>query len=50
MGKKNRGAHTQFPVRGVRVVAMIPLGYSNHSPSQESKKSLDQIVCYEQYE
>ncbi len=50
MGKKDRGAHTQFSVRGIRVVAMIPLGYSNQSPSQESRKSLDRIVCYEKYE
>ena len=33
----------------VRVVAMTPLGYSNQPPSQKSRKSLDQIVCYEKY-
>ena len=35
---------------GVRVVAMIPLGYPNQPPSQKSRKGLDQIVCYEKYE
>ena len=50
MGKKDRGAHTQFSVMDVRVVTMIPLGYSNQPPSQESRKSLDQIVCNEKYE
>ena len=34
----------------VRVVAMTPLGYPNQPPSQKSRKSLDQIVCYEKYE
>jgi len=34
----------------VRVVAMIPLGYPNQSPSKKFRKSLDQIVCYEKYE
>ena len=34
----------------VRVVAMTPLGYPNQSPSPKSRKSLDQIVCYERYE
>jgi nitroreductase len=34
----------------VRVVAMTPLGYSNQSPSQKFRKTLDQIVCYEKYE
>jgi nitroreductase len=34
----------------VRVVAMTPLGYPNQPPSQKSRKSLDQIVCFEKYE
>ena len=34
----------------VRVVAMTPLGYPNQPPSQKSRKSLDQIICYEKYE
>ena len=34
----------------VRVVAMTPLGYPNQPPSQKSRKTLDQIVCYEKYE
>jgi nitroreductase len=34
----------------VRVVAMTPLGYPNQPPSQRSRKSLDQIVCFEKYE
>jgi nitroreductase len=34
----------------VRVVAMIPLGYPDQPPSQKSRKSLDQIICYEKYE
>jgi nitroreductase len=34
----------------VRVVAITPLGYPNQSPSQKSRKRLDQIVCYERYE
>ncbi len=34
----------------VRVVAMIPLGYPNQPPSEKSRKSLDQIVCFEKYE
>ncbi len=33
----------------VRVVAMIPLGYPDQPPSQKSRKSLDQIICYEKY-
>ena len=36
--------------KSIRVVAMIPLGYSNQSPSQRSRKALDQIVCFEKYE
>jgi nitroreductase len=35
--------------KNVRVVAMTPLGYSNQPPSQKSRKSLDQIVCYEKF-
>ena len=34
----------------VRAVAMTPLGYSNQPPSQKSRKSLNEIVCYEKYE
>ena len=34
----------------VRVVAMTPLGNPNQLPSQKSRKSLDQIVCFEKYE
>jgi len=34
----------------VRVVAMTPLGYPNQPPSEKSRKSLDQIVCFEKYE
>ena len=34
----------------VRIVAMIPLGYPNQSPSKKSRKRLDQIVCYEKYD
>ena len=33
----------------VWVVAMTPLGYPNQPPSQKSRKSLDQIVCFEKY-
>jgi nitroreductase len=34
----------------VRVVAMTPLGYPNQPPSQKSRKSLNQIVCFDKYE
>jgi len=34
----------------VRVVAMTPVGYPNEPPSAKSRKSLNQIVCYEKYE
>jgi nitroreductase len=34
----------------VKVVAMTPLGYPDQPPSQKSRKSLDQIVCFEKYE
>jgi len=34
----------------VRVVAMTPVGYPNEPPSARSRKSLNQIVCYEKYE
>ena len=34
----------------VRVVAMTPLGYPNQPLSQKSRKSLDQIICFEKYE
>jgi nitroreductase len=33
----------------VLVVAMTPLGYPNELFSQESRKGLDQIVCFEKY-
>jgi nitroreductase len=34
----------------IRVVAMTPLGYPNQPSSRKSRKSLDQIVCFEKYE
>ncbi len=34
----------------IRVVAMTPLGYPDQPLSEKSRKSLDQIVCYEKYE
>ena len=34
----------------IRVVGMTPLGYPDQPPSQKSRKTLDQIVCYENYE
>ncbi|MGQ9646275.1 MAG: nitroreductase family protein [Thermodesulfobacteriota bacterium] len=34
----------------IRVVAMIPVGYPNEPPSEKSRKSLSQIVCYEKFE
>ena len=34
----------------VRVVAMTPVGYPDEPPSEKSRKSLNQIVCYEKYE
>jgi nitroreductase len=34
----------------VRVVAMTPLGYPNQTLSKKSRKTLDQIVCFEKYE
>jgi len=34
----------------VRAVAMTPLGYPNQPLSRKSRKSLDQIVCFEKYE
>jgi nitroreductase len=34
----------------IRVVGMTPLGYPDQSPSQKSRKTLNQIVCYEKYE
>jgi nitroreductase len=36
--------------KDVRVVAMTPLGYPNQPPSQKSRKTLNEIVCYEKYE
>jgi nitroreductase len=32
-----------------RVVALTPLGYPNHPPSQKSRKGFEQIVCFEEY-
>jgi nitroreductase len=34
----------------VRAVAMTPLGYPDEPPSKKSRKSLNQIICYERYE
>ena len=34
----------------VRVVAMTPVGYPDEPPSKKSRKTLDQIVCFEKYE
>ena len=34
----------------IRVVAMTPLGYPNEPPSEKSRKSMNEIVCYEKYE
>ncbi len=34
----------------VRVVAVIPLGYPDESPSQRERKDLDQIICFEKFE
>ena len=34
----------------VRVVAMTPLGYPDEPPSEKSRKSMNEIVCYEKYE
>jgi len=34
----------------VRVVAMTPLGYPDQFPSKKSRKTPDEIVCYEMYE
>jgi len=34
----------------IRVVAMIPVGYPDEPPSQKSRKSLNQIACYEMFE
>jgi nitroreductase len=34
----------------VRVVAMIPMGYSNQPPSQKPRKGLEEIVSFEKYE
>jgi len=31
-------------------VAMTPLGYPNEPPSEKSRKSMNEIVCYEKYE
>jgi len=34
----------------VRVVAVIPLGYPDESPSQRDRKDFDEIVCFEKFE
>jgi nitroreductase len=34
----------------IRVVAMIPLGYPDQPPLMKSRKGLDEIMCYEEYE
>jgi len=34
----------------VRAVAVIPLGYPDESPSQRSRKDLEQIICFEKFE
>ena len=34
----------------IRVVAMTPLGYPDQPPSKKTRKRLDQIVCFENYE
>jgi nitroreductase len=34
----------------IRVVAMTPLGYPNQPPSPKSRRSFEQIVCFEKYE
>ena len=31
----------------IRVVTMIPLGYPDQPPLMKSRKSLEEIVCYE---
>ncbi len=35
--------------KGVRVVALTPLGYPAETPDARFRKSLDEIVCYETY-
>lgn len=34
---------------GIRPVAMIPVGYPNKTPSQRGRRSLNQIVHYEEF-
>ena len=34
----------------VRVVAVIPLGYPDESPSQRERKDFDEIVCFDKFE
>jgi nitroreductase len=34
----------------VRVVAVTPLGYPDQAPTKKSRKSLNQIICFEKYE
>jgi len=33
----------------VRIVAVMPLGYPRFQPQPKSRKSLDEIVCYDRY-
>jgi len=33
----------------IRVVTMLPLGYPDQLPTGKTRKSLDMIVCYEEY-
>lgn len=34
----------------IRVVALSPLGYPTHKSSQRPRKSLEEIVCYDEHE
>ncbi len=36
--------------KDVRAVAMSPLGYPDEPPAEKSRKRLEQIVCFEQYQ
>jgi nitroreductase len=38
----------QIPM-DVKVVALIPLGYSNEEPEPSGRKNLSQIVCYDKF-
>jgi len=33
----------------IRVVTMLPLGYPDQPPTAKTRRSLDKIVCYEEY-